>query len=568
MTASAGMRRVRAPLRVARAVLRNPALRRVELAFLLFNAAEFGTWVAVLLYAYEATGAASVGIVALAQLLPAGLVAPFAASLADRYSRGRVLLLGYVLQAAAFGAAGAGMVLGVPPLLVYAAAAGAAAALTITRPTQGALLPALSRTPEELTAANGVSGTVEGAGTLLGPLAAAGILVVLAPGHVLLAFAAACLVAGGLVARLPRPTEPVTAGGRAHPGTEHPHPHPAHRHQPSLTGGLRAVAGNPETRLVVVILGLRMVVAGALDVLFVLFALEVLESGESGAAILTAVLGLGTVVGGAVSFSLVGVRRLAPALGLSTAVIGLALALVAATETEALALALLALAGIGYAASDVVGRTILQRATPDALLARVLGTLEGVGLVGLSIGSVLVPFVALAVGVQLSFIVVALVLPVTVALAWRGLARIDREVLVPVREIGVLRAVPVFAPLAPPALEAVARRSRWRTVGPGEAIIREGDVGDVYYVVESGAIRVTRAGDELRTVRGGGYGFGEIALLRDVPRTATVTALEPTVLLALERSDFLEAVTGHEQAHAIAEGDAALRSGSAGPGPA
>ena len=159
---SAARGHLAASVRVVRAVIRNPALRRIELAFLLFNAVEFGTWVAILLYAYDTSGPAAVGVIALAQLLPAGILAPFAASLADRYPRERVLLVGYLVQAFVFGAAGAGMLLGAPAIAVYIAGAAAAAALTVIRPTQGSLLPSLARTPEELTAANGLSGTVEG----------------------------------------------------------------------------------------------------------------------------------------------------------------------------------------------------------------------------------------------------------------------------------------------------------------------------------------------------------------------------------------------------------------------
>jgi MFS family permease len=204
VTVSSSRRRLALSAWVIRAVLRNPALRRVEAAFLLFTAVEFGTWIAVLLFAYRATGAASVGVVALVQLVPAALIAPFASSLADRFDRGGVLLGGYLVQAAAYGTTAIGMLAGGPPVLVYAFAAAAAAAISVTRPTQGSLLPALSRTPEELSAANGISGTVEGMGLLLGPLAAAAILSLGTPGDVFAAGSAACLVAAVLVSRLPR----------------------------------------------------------------------------------------------------------------------------------------------------------------------------------------------------------------------------------------------------------------------------------------------------------------------------------------------------------------------------
>jgi MFS family permease len=548
-TTSSFRRRVTLSSRVVRAVLRNPALRRVELAFLLFTGTEFGVWVAVLLYAYAATGAASVGLVVLAQLLPAAFVAPFASSLADRFDRGTVLAGSYVVQAAAYGAAGAGMVLAASPIAVYAAAAVAAMALSATRPTQGSLLPTLARTPEELTAANGVSGTVEGGGLLLGPLAAAAILSIATPGHVFVVGAAACLVAAALVTGLPRPAIPVASLAPVEPELE---PHDVHEHV-GLLAGLREITRNADTRLLAMALGLRMVVGGAMDVLFVLLALDVLRTGSSGAAVLSAALGAGTVLGGAATFALVGRQRLAPALAASAVTLGLALLLVGLVGSARLALPLVAIGGIGYAACDVVGRTILQRVTPDEVLGRVLGALEGIGLVGLSIGSVAVPILVAIDGIPFALVGAALLLPVGVAAGWRGLARIDRQVLVPTRAITLLRTVPLFAPLPAPQLEAVARRARWMTVDAGTAIIREGDIGDAYYVLESGNVNVTHGEVTLRVYGGYATDFGEIALLHDVLRTATVTALEPCVLLMLERADFLEAVTGHEQVRSIAE---------------
>lgn len=524
--------------------MRSPALRRVELAYLIFNAVQFGTWVAILLFAYAATGPASVGIVAVAQLLPAAFVAPLAANLGDRYRRDRVLFVGYLAQTAAFGAATLAMAGASPPLVVYLAAALAVSALTITRPTQGALLPSVSRTPEELTAANGLSGTVEGAGLMIGPLVAAGILVVGTPTAVFAAGTVACLVAAILVVRLPVPAPPAgivddSAGPSATDQLE----------RDGLLAGVRTVASAGDTRLVVGILALRMVTSGAMDVLFVLLALEVLQTGDSGAAVLNAALGIGTVVGGAATFSLVGRQALAPVLAAAAIVWGGSLVVVGAVAPIWLAAPLIAVGGMGYAACDVVGRTILQRVTPDRILARVLGALEGINLAGLALGSIVVTVVVGLVGVQAALIAVGLLLPLGVGLSWLGLRTMDRTTLVPTRALDLLRAVPLFEPLAPPQLECVVRRTRWLTIEPAEVLIREGDVGEGYYVLESGELSVTQGGRLLRTVAERGDGIGEIALLQHVPRTASVTAVLPSVLLTLERADFLEAVTGHPQAH-------------------
>ena len=326
-----------------------------------------------------------------------------------------------------------------------------------------------------------------------------------------------------------------------------------------MVNGLRALTSNRDTALVVALLGLRMLTVGAVDVLLVLLALEVFGTGESGAGILNASLGLGTVVGGAVSFALVGRQRLAPALVLSALGWGLALVAMGAITPALLAPAVIAVGGVGLAACDVAGRTILQRVTDDRSLARVLGALEGVGLTGLAIGSLLVPVLAGAWGAEVAIIAIGALMPAGVAIAWVGLRAIDRRVRVPVREVALLRDSELFAPLAPPELESVAGRTRWLTVEGGDVLIREGDPGDRYYVLETGTLLVTQRGHSLRRLDERGTGFGEIALLRRVPRTATVTAGTACVLLMLERADFLEVVTGHDVARDLAERVATTR---------
>ena len=465
-------------LRVVRAILRSPALRRVELAFLLFNAVEFGTWVAILLYAYEAIGPASVGIVAVIQLLPGAVVAPFTASLVDRFPRDRVLLLGYVAQLVTFGATWIAMSLHAAPALVILVAACAATTLTVTRPTQGALIPSLARTPEELTAANGLSGAMEGTGMLAGPLAAAAILAVATPTAVFGAATAACLVAATLVVRLPVPRSPGLPDRGPTIAID----------RGSVLDGLRLAARHGSTRLVVGILALRMIVIGALDILFVLLAMEVFGIGESGAGLLNAALGLGVVLGGAVTFTFVGRQRLAPVLAVAAGTSGLALVTVGTVASAVAAAAAIVVIGVGFAACDVVGRTILQRVTSDVVLGRVLGALEGLSFAGLAIGAILAPIVVMVIGVQSTVIVAGLLLPTGIALSWAGLRAIDRHALVPVRALELLRDVAIFAPLPAPELEWVARGARWITAEPGHVLIAEGDAGDAYYVLETGGI--------------------------------------------------------------------------------
>ncbi len=592
------MTRFAAPRAVARRILANRDLRRVLPAYLLGAAAEFGTWVAILLYAYDRTGPASVGFVALAQLVPAALVAPAAASLGDRYPRARVLAGGYVAQALGMLATGAAMLADLPVLAVYLVAVIAAACFVTTRPTQSSLLPSLAREPEDLTAANGATGMVEGIGVLIGPLVAAGILAVSTPASVFLLAGAAVAVsalltlglrpAGGAVtdlaggelavatgvARVPRaagaatpsdagvagavgsaPASRAGAGGFV-PMARDPDSGPV---EAGILAGLRALASDRDAALVVGLLTALMVTTGAADVLFVLLALDLLGTGESGAGILAASLGGGTIVGGALSFGMVGGRRLALAAAAGATAFGVALALVGLTGSPALAPLLFVLGGVGLAIVDIAGRTMLQRSVRDAVLSRVFGLQEGLAMAGLALGSVLVPLFVLVGGLVPAVVAIAAILPLVVLLAWRRLTDLDRRSVVPTRALALLRRTAVFAPLPSPQLEAVARRAVWTTVPAGTVVIREGDAGDRFFVLAGGGVRVDRGGLELRTIEAPGEGFGEIALLRGVPRTATVTALVDSELLAIDRAAFLAAVTGHPDAFAAAEREAAAR---------
>jgi MFS family permease len=317
-----------------------------------------------------------------------------------------------------------------------------------------------------------------------------------------------------------------------------------------IVRGLRTLAANPDAALVVGLLSLRMLVIGALDILYVLLALEVLGTGESGAGMLNAAMGLGTIAGGALTFALAGRRRLAPGLAGGAITVGLTLVMLAGTTGAAAAAALLAVTGIGFAIVDVTGRTMLQRVAQDRVLARLLGALEGIGMASLAVGSILVPVLVGLWSIPVALVALGLVFPVAIGVTWIRLRTIDARAHVPVRELALLRQNAVLSPLPAPQLESVARQVRWLTFETGEVLISEGDRGDRYYVLANGAVRITQAGRFLRDLAATGDGFGEIALLRDIPRTATATVSAPVVVIALERADFLQAVTGHEQAHA------------------
>jgi hypothetical protein len=437
-----------------------------------------------------------------------------------------------------------------PIALVYGAAVVAASSLVITRPTQSALLPALSRTPDELTAANGAAGIVEGVGIMIGPLVAAAVMTGWSIA-VVFAVAGACLVGAVLATAGLRPDpagvdtdeswDVPGAQGAAERGTDR-----------SLLAGLRTVVADGDARLVVGLLTVRMVIIGAADVLFVLMALDLLAMGEPGAGVLNAALGAGTVVGGALTFVVVGRRGLTPIAAAGALAWGLSLGAVGLLAVAVAAPPLIIIGGAGLAIVDIAGRTILQRTIRDDVLARVFGIQEALAMGGLAVGSILVAAVVEASGLAGAIAVAAILLPATVVLGWRNLSALDRRAVVPVRALQLLRRTRIFAPLPGPQLEAVARRATWLTHPSATEVIRQGDPGDRFYVLASGAVRITQDGRHLRDLDRPGDGFGEIALLRDVPRTATVTTTSEVALLAIDRSSFLAAVTGHPDAIAAA----------------
>lgn len=527
-------------------------------AYFGFIATEFGTWVAILVYAYVMTGPISVGLVAVVQLVPAALVAPFAATIGERFARGRALAGAYALLAITIGATGFAMVGGVSPIVVYALAIVAQASLTTVRPMQAAIVPGIVGSAEQLTAANALSMVLEGVGSLVGPLVAGVILAVASPGAAFLVFAGACLLASLVVAgaavSLPAPAavdvargpEPTSIGVSAFASARGGEA-ATQAHRRPLLHGLRTVRDSPSGLLVISLIGARQVVAGALDVLLVIAAIELLRMGQSGAGYLSAAVGLGAVVGGATTLALGGRERIAPFLLVGAVCWGLFITLIAVIPAPGEALALLFGAGVGLAVLEVTARTLLQRLMPVDALAGSFAILEAFIFGGLAVGALVAAPLVAGLGLGTSIVILGLVMPIAAAVVLPAVARGERRIHIPLRDIALLRRLRLFAPVPAMALESAARRLIPLRVGAGDTVIREGELGDRFYVIVEGRVGVRKDGRELRTL-GPGQDFGEIALLRRVPRTATVVALEPTELRALERDAFLLAITGTPQA--------------------
>lgn len=502
-----------------------------------------GGWsyvIALAVFAYREDGAYAVGIVALVRWIVSGAAAPLAGIVADRFRRIPFMIGCDVFRASSIGgmavvAAADGPALGVYGLSVLAALGG-----TASGPAWSALLPQVVRSPQELTAANVAGSTIQSAGTFVGP-ALGGFLMAIGPAE--LAFAVAAVVTACSALAASRVHEPEREP-RAEADAES-------LMQESLAG-FRAIGQDSRLGLFVALFSAQSFVDGALSVLVVVLALETLDMGAAGVGLLNSTAGIGGLVGAVVAAALVGRARLATDFGLGILLFGLPLLVIGLYPEPWLALVLFVVLGVGNTLLEVAGDTLMQRAVPGDVLARVFGVLDSLLLVAIALGAAAAPVLVGAFGGRGAAIAVGVVLPVVALLAWRRLRAIDAAAAPPGRPLELLRSIPIFAPLAPPTLEYLAGRLVERRVDAGEAICRQGDLGDDYYVIADGRVEVAVDGERVGEL-GPGEGFGEIALLRDVPRTATVRALEAVTLYALDRAQFLAAVTGSTESAAAAE---------------
>jgi MFS family permease len=519
---------------------RNVDIRRAELAWGAAIAAEWAHFVALGVFAYDHGGTRAVGVAGLVRLLPAAVIAPFAASLGDRFRRERVLLAMSLVGAVALAGSAVAFFAG-SRLFVFAFAAVLGIATTLIRPALQALLPSLARTPEELIAANGATSTIESLGTLVGPLAA-GVLVSLADAGVVFASAAGALLLAAVLLAL------VRVAGRIEIDEEAG----AWR---MVSSGLRTIWAAHDVRLLIGLIAAQAFVRGCLNVLIVVAAFRVLDAGAGAVGYMTAAIGIGGLVGAVGSMTLEG-RPLAVPFGGALVFWGVPLMLIAPRPDIVAAVILLAVVGAANSVEDVAVFTLLQRIIPDELLTRVLGVLWSVAMGAVALGSIVAPAIVAWLGPRTAFVVVGGVLPLLVLITYRRLVSIDREA-VPAPELALIDRVPMFAPLSVAGKERIASKLSPRPVQAGEVVITAGDEGDHFYIVGDGELDIDADGRHI-TAHSADY-FGEIALLRDVRRTATVTATIDSHLFGLEREDFLAAVTGHSVAHAAGHEVAASR---------
>jgi MFS family permease len=523
-------------------------LRLFVLASVAMSLAQWAFTVVLAIAAYQAGGTGAVTLAVVTRVLPGALAGPFAALLADRRSRRATLL---ALTGGATAALG-GLVLVTsvdgPFAVVLLLAAGVSAFLSGQQPAQIALLPGLAQSPRQLAVANSLrQGLGNGgycAGALAGGAAAAGLS---------LAAGFAIALAGSAIAllALARMTADVV---------------PAHRSTDldasmadELLLGLHEVRSTRELRDSVGVLATIGLVYGVLDVLTVVVAVKLVGLGTAGVGVLNSAWGAGGLVGGVTAWTLLARGRFSTATAAGALILAVPLTLLAAFAGPVLAVMGFGVLGIGYSIAETTGQTLVQRLASDETLARAFAVAETGTALATAVGSVLAPLLIAMFGIPGALLATAFVVPGVVLARRRALRRLDARAVVPERELRALGALDLFAPLPLATVETLALRAVPRVMVADEVVLRAGDVGDHFYVIAEGTVEV-QAGATVRPEGPGEY-FGEIALLRDVPRTATVVATSDGLLFTLAREDFLRAVTGHTRSTqaAGAVADARLR---------
>ena len=537
-------------------VFRNRNLRRLNLAFAGSVVGDWAYAVGASVYAYTQGGVAAVGVLGVVRFVSMALFSPFTSLLADRFDRKRVMIAADSIRVVLVLAAALVIRLDGPPIVVYALAVLTAVAGTAFRPAQAALTPSLANHPGELTAANVAASTVESVGFFAGP-AIGGLLLAMTGVASVYVFNAATFVWSALLVLGVHPITPTAAavGSATATGTgetgDVAEPKKRSGMFAGMGDGYREIFKNRDLRLLAGLYCAQTIVAGASLVFTVAIALDLLKLGHSGVGVINSAVGVGGLIGGFVALLLAQRGKIARDFGLGVILWAAPLLLIAAWPTLTSALIAMTLIGLANSVVDVNAYTILQRLVPDAVMGRVFGALEGVVVGGMGLGALMMPFLIDSIGLRSGLVVIGAGVSLIVVLGIAGLKRIDTVALAPAG-LDLIRGVAMLGVLPGKVVDRLARRAKVVNVPSGQAVFSEGDVGDLFYVIESGTGDVTIRGEYVCTLSAGDS-FGEIALLRDVPRAATITATSDLVMRAIERDQFLAAVTGDGESSNQAE---------------
>jgi predicted MFS family arabinose efflux permease len=524
--------------RTVRDVLQLPDVRRIELGWGASVIGELTGQVTLVVYSYDKGGAPLVAAYVASRTLLSMVVTLGIAGVSGSTRTGVLLRRITGLRAVLMALAALTAALHGEPVAVIAFAAASSSLAGTYRPLQVAVLPWLVRTPAELTSANAVAAMLENSGALAGPLLVGGLLVFAAPPLPMVLAAGFVGLAALSLRGLVVPDRPRTASKSVVRVARDAGHGLAELARVAPPGGV-AILGFAQT-----------VVRGALVVLIAVLAVKTLALGQSAVGWLTAAIGAGGLVGGAAATASVHITRLGRTFVAGLLLWGLPLMWLAFTPSAAVAYLALVVVGVGNALEDVAGFTLIARCAGPHSAGRVLGATEFVFQAGLGIGAIAAPLLLHTLGVRGTLGLLGGGLTVLTLAHVRRFARLDMTMPAPGEEVGLLRRLAMFAPLA--AIELVATDLKPHDFAPGTAAVREGEPGDLFYLIVAGSATVNVGGKPGPSL-GAGDCFGEIALLRDIPRVATVVADQPLRTLALEREAFLVAIASNSMSGAAAD---------------
>ncbi len=548
----------------------NARLRRLLLAYAGAAVSEWTVWLAVLVFVQEQSGSAAAGWMALALLVPLVVAAPFAARAFAGPRPERVLGLVFLGQFVALTSAAVLAVTGAPLALLAIPASVAIGGVSFVRPGQAVLAPGIVRTARELTTANLFVGYIDSGCVLAGPIIATACLAVGGVGAAL--GMCALFAAGGIVAARSMWADQMRANERVDAEALEPEISASQTTWTSQTGRrnqtapdqipvnplvheedarlsmwrvIKALRGRDHVVVLLVVLSMQHLLMGVMGLMFVVLAVDELGMGASGAGALNVAFGVGALASGLAATLLAGRGRLAPMVAASLAAMAVATMVLGLVVNVPVALVALAVAGCGRSLLDVTARMLLQRSVPPHYLSSTFAIIEVITSVGLAIGTLYSKMVVSTIGAPAGLVIFGAFLVLTLMATTTKMWQADRSADVPIVAVALLHTMPAFAPLHPMALEAVARSSVERVFEPGAVLMQQGDQGDCYHAIAGGSAEVSVDGRHVRSV-GRGDGVGEVALLCDGRRTATVTAIDRTQTLEIHRDLFLLAVTGNE----------------------
>ncbi|HXJ27607.1 MAG TPA: cyclic nucleotide-binding domain-containing protein [Streptosporangiaceae bacterium] len=526
-------------------MLQLPDVRRIEFGWGASVIGELAGQVTLVVYSFDKGGAPLVAAYVASRTLLSMVVTLGIAGLSSGTRTSLLLRRITGLRAALLALAALTAALSWDPAAVIALAAASSSLAGTYRPLQVAVLPWLVRTPAELTSANAVAAVLENSGALARPLLAGGLLVFAAPPLPMVLAAgfvglAALSLRGLVVPERPRSAAQSSAAQSVAQVARAAGHGLAELARVAPPGGV-AILGFAQT-----------FVRGALVVLIAVLAVKTLALGQSAVGWLTAAIGAGGLVGGAAATALVHITRLGRTFVAGLLLWGLPLVWLAFTPSAAVAYLALVVVGVGNAIEDVAGFTLIARCAGPHSAGRVLGATEFVFQAGLGIGAVAAPLLLHTLGVRGTLGLLGGGLTVLTGAHVRRFARFDMTMPAPGEEVGLLRRLAMFAALPLAVIELLATDLKPHDFAPGTAAVREGEAGDLFYLIVAGSATVNVGGKPGPSL-GAGDCFGEIALLRNIPRVATVVADQPMRTLALEREAFLVAIASNGMSGAAAD---------------